>query len=333
MAVLGVQNPTMLDVVNRMDPNGSIAVVSEILNETNEMLQDMTMMEGNLPTGHRSTVRTGIPEPTFRRLYGGVQPTKSTTAQITDSTAMLEAFAEIDVALADLNGNTSEFRLSEDRAHIEGMSQAVAEATIFGDETVNPERFTGLAPRFNDLSAANADNIIPGGSVDTDNASIWLVGWGPNTVHGIYPKGSTAGLAMEDLGKVTIENQDGNGGRMRAYRTHYRWDVGLSVRDWRYVVRIPNIDRSLLNADASGSSANLNDLMFEAMERIPNLSSARFGWYMDRSIVTKLRQQTAAGVTNSMLTTDQIGGVSVTSFNGVPLRRVDTLATDEALVT
>lgn len=220
MATLAVTNPTLLDVTKALDPDGSIAAVAEILNETNEVLQDMTMIEGNLATGHRTTVRTGIPAPTWRILYGGVQPTKSTRAQITDSIGMLEAYAEIDKALADLNGNTNEFRMSEDRAHIEGMSQTMADTLFTGNEAITPERFTGFNARYNSLSAENADNIIVGGGSGADNASVWLVGWGPNTCHGIYPKGSQGGLQMTDKGQVTIENADGSNGRMEAYRTH-----------------------------------------------------------------------------------------------------------------
>lgn len=332
MATLDVTNPTLLDVMQSLDPNGSVAVVAEILNETNEVLEDMTMLEGNLPTGHRTTIRTGIPAPTWRVLYGGVQPTKSTRAQITDTCGMLEAYAEIDKALADLNGNSAAFRLQEDTAHIEGMSQSLAETIFFGDETVNPERFTGLVPRFNDLSTENGqDNIIDAGGTGSDNASIWLVGWGPNTVHGIYPKGSMGGLQMSDKGQVTIENVDGNGGRMEAYRTHYRHDVGLTVRDWRYVVRIANIDRSALTADAS-TGANLLELMFQAGETVPNLANARFAWYMDKSIRTKVRQQIAAGVSNSTLTVEDVGGRRVTKVDEIPLRRVEALAADEARV-
>src|SRR5690606_14664134 len=167
-------NPTLLDLAKRMDPDGKIPTIVEILNETNEILLDMSWVEGNLPTGHRTVVRTGIPAPTWRKLYGGVQPTKSTTAPVTDTCGMLEAYAEVDKALADLNGNTAEFRLSEDRAHIEGMNQAMADTLFYGDEDVYPERFTGLAPRYSSLLAENADNIIPAGGSGSDNASIWL---------------------------------------------------------------------------------------------------------------------------------------------------------------
>jgi hypothetical protein len=332
MATLSVANPTLLDLAKRSDTDGKVTAIVELLNETNEVLQDMSWMEGNLPTGHRTTIRSGLPAPTWRKLYGGVQPNKSTTVQVTDNTGMLEAYAEVDKALADLNGNTSAFRMSEDVAFIEGMNQEIADTLFYGNEGTEPEAFTGLSPRYNDLSAENADNIVVGGGAGADNASIWLVVWGPRTVHGIVPKGSTAGLQMQDLGEVTIEDVDGSGGRMQAYRTHYRWDAGLTVRDWRYIVRIPNIDKSLLLADAS-SGADLPDLMFQAIELIPNMSAGRAAFYMSRNTRTFLRRQLSNKVSGSTLTIDQVGGVPVMSFQGVPIRKVDALAADEALVS
>ena len=117
---------------------------------------------------------------------------------------------------------------------------------------------------------------------------------------------------------------------MQAYRSHYRWDAGLTIRDWRYFVRIANIDRSALTSDAS-TGANLPNLMFEAIDRLPNMNG-RGVFYMDRGVLTTLRQQTAAAVKQSALTVEQVGGVPVTSFQGVPIRRVDVLSGDEATV-
>jgi hypothetical protein len=333
MATLSVQNPTLLDLAKVTDPDGQIATVVEILNETNEILTDMSWMEGNLPTGHRTTIRTGIPAPTWRKLYGGVQPNKSTTVQVTDSTGMLEAYSEVDKALADLNSNTSAFRLQEDRPHIEGMNQEISDTLFFGNEDTEPEAFTGFAPRFNLLSADNGDNIIDAAGTGVDNRSIWLVVWGPNTVHGIVPKGSTAGIQVTDKGQVTVEDaSDGsNTGRMEAYRTHYRWDAGLTVRDWRFVVRIANVDFSALTADAA-TGADLPDLMFQAMELVPNLSLGRPAFYMSRTVRTFLRRQVSNGVSSSTLTVRQEGGIPITDFQGIPLRRTDALAGDEARV-
>lgn len=337
MATLSANNPTLLDLAKRLDPDGNIADVVELLNETNEVLEDMTWVEGNLSTGHLTTLRTGIPTPTWRRMYQGVQPTKSTTRQVTNTTGMLEAYAEVDVALADLNGATAEFRMSEERPHIEGLNQEIVDTLFYGNENTEPEAFTGLSPYFNDLSAESGDNIIDAGGTGSDNASIWLVVWGPNTCHGIIPKGSMAGLKVEDKGQVTIEDADGSGGRMEAYRTHYRWDAGLVVRDWRYVVRIANIDKSLLTrvytAGDFSTGANLPDLMFQAMELVPNLSLGRPVFYMSRNIRTWVRRQLAASVQNATLTTEMVQGKLTMSFDEVPMRRCDALSADEAQIT
>jgi hypothetical protein len=331
--VLETHNPTLLDLAKRSDPDGRIATIVEILNETNEILADMSWQEGNLPTGHRTTIRTGIPEPTWRRLNAGVRPSKSTTAQVTFNTGMLENYSEVDRELADLNGNTAAFRLSEDRPIMEGFNQEIAQTLFFGTEQTLPESFTGFTPYYNDLGAENADNIIDAGGDSTDNASIWLVVWDTNTVHGIVPKGSTAGLEMTDKGLVTVENQDGEGGRMEAYRTHYRWKAGLALRDWRYVVRIANIAKGGLTKDPDeAGSTDLPGLMFSALERIPNLERGRAVFYMSRFMREMVRKQVAHSVRSSTLTFENVGGRRTTMWQGMPLRRVDVLSVDEAQV-
>ncbi len=332
MATLAITHPTLADQAKRLDPNGKVDAIVEILNETNEALDQMVWIEGNLPTGHRSTIRTGLPQPTWRKLYGGVQPTRSTTTQVTDNTGMLEAYAEVDKALADLNGNTSEFRLSEDRAHIEGMNQEMAQTLFYGNEGPEPEAFTGLSPRFNDLSAENADNIIDAGGSGSDNTSIWYMIWGENTVHGIYPKGSIAGLSSDNKGQVTIEDIDGNGGRMEGYRTHYLWKPGLTVRDWRYIVRICNIDVSDLNKDITGNSADLADLLSIAFETVPSRRMGREAIYCNRTISAMLRRQVVTKVGNSTLAREDVAGRKVDVLDGAPIYRMDQLSNAEARV-
>lgn len=336
MAALNATNPTLLDVSRRLDPDGSIANIVELLEAVNPVLTDMAWVEGNLPTGHKTTVRTGLPQPTWRKLYGGVQPTKSTTAQVTDSCGMLEAYAEVDKALADLNGNAAAFRLSEDSAHIEGMSQEMASTLFYGNEGTEPEAFTGLAPRYNSKSAQNADNIIDHGGTGSDNTSIWLCVWGPNTGYGIYPKGSKAGLSMKDLGEVTIENVDGNQGRMQGYRTHYRWDAGVTIRDWRYFVRIANVDVGALTtegtaADRANEQKRLITSLIMAAERIPTFGRGRAVFYANRTIRECLR----LGIlerTSSNLTWETVEGKRVMTFDDIPFRRTDALVNNEARV-
>lgn len=330
MSTLAVTHPTILDFKTRLDPDNKVGRVIELLHQTNEVLDDMVFVEGNLPTGHQTIVRTGLPAPTWRKLYGGVAPTKSRTAKVTESTGMLEAYAEVDKALADLNGNSAAWRMSEDAAFIEGMNQEFASTLWYGNESTEPEAFTGFAPRFNDQAAANGENIITSAATpdSTDNASMWLVVWGPNTVHGIVPKGSTVGLQIEDKGQVTIESIDGNGGRMEAYRTHYRWDVGLCVRDWRYVVRI-NFDYEDLVKDAA-TGPDLIDLMMQAVELPPSLKMGRPVFYCNRGTRSWLRRQIANKVKASTLSMEDIAGKKVVAFDGIPVRRCDALTYTES---
>jgi hypothetical protein len=329
MATLSTTNPTLADVAKRQDPDGKIDTIVELLAETNEVLDDMTFLEGNLPTGHRTTIRSGLPSSTWRKLNYGVQPSKSTTVQVTDTAGMLEAYAEVDKALADLNGNSASFRLSEDRAFLESMNQTMATTLFYGDTGTDPEKFMGLAPRYSSTSAESGDNIIVGGGSGADNTSIWLVVWGPNTVHGIYPKGSQAGLKHQDLGEVTLE--DAASGKYQGYRTHYKWDIGVTLRDWRYVVRIPNIDVSNLTKDAS-SGADLVDLMVQAVEKVPNLGLGRATFYGNRTVSSILRRQ-ITNANNVRIGMDEVAGKRVMTFDGIPFRRNDAITNAEAVVS
>jgi len=327
MTVLATTHPTLLDHVKRMDPDGKVASIVELLAQTNEVLADMVWAEANGTTGHVTTVRSGLPSVTWRKLYKGVQPSKSTVVQVTESMGMLEAYAEVDKKLAMLNGNTTEFRLSEDMAFIEAMNQEMAKTLFLGNESTEPEAFTGFAARFNDQSAENARNIITDAATpdSSDNTSIWLIVWGTNTVHGIFPKGMPAGMNVEDLGEVTLE--DAAGGKYQGYRTHYEWNAGLSVRDWRYVVRIQFDLEDVVASGATGPV--LSELMAKAIRRIPNKSLGRAAFYMNTDALDALEKQCNAKSTLAFGSVMDAQGVEVDAFRKIPIRRVDAITSTE----
>jgi len=331
--ILGQNLPTLHDWARRLDPKGKIDTVVNLLAETNQILEDMVWIEGNLPTGHQTTVATGIPEPTWRTLYRGVQPTKGTTKQVVDTCGMLEARPQIDVDLAKLNGNSAEWRLSEERLHIEGMNQEMASTLFYGDTRDEPEKFMGLHPRFSSKSADNGGQIIdadPGGSA-TDLTSIWVVVWGPNTVHGIFPKGSKAGMQITDNGKQTVT--DANGGRYDVLESHYKWDCGLSVRDWRYVVRIANISMGALESfdGTTDSAPNLIRLLIQAVETVPEVNLGKPVIYCNRKVRTWLRIMVNEKP-NVYLSLDEYGGKKVLTFDGIPIKRCDKILTTESRI-
>ncbi len=323
---------TLIDWAKRLDPQGKVPTIVELLAQTNQILDDMLFREGNLPTGHRTTIRTGLPAVYWRLLNQGVAPSKSSTAQVDEQAGMLEAWSEVDKDLALLNGNVSQFRLSEAKAFLEAMNQEMAQTVIYGNSGLAPEEFTGLAPRFSAIAGAtNAENIIDGGGTGSDNTSIWLVAWGEETVHGIFPKGSKAGLVHEDYGEVTVEVTAGiAGNRMRALQERYQWKAGLVVKDWRYAVRICNIDVSDL---AGAAPPDLISMMEQAEEIIPN-ELGRKAFYAPRRVTRYLRKQVRTSVANGGgLTFENFAGKRIMAFDGIPIRKVDAILLTEARVT
>lgn len=347
MATLGLNGKvTLLDWARSNDPDGKTATVVELLGQTNEILKDMVWIEGNLPTGHRTVVRTGLPSAVWRKLYKGVPPSKSIRAQVDDSCGMLETRAEIDKDVVELNGNTASFRLSEAQAFLETMNQNMAEVLIYGDTAVDPEKFTGLVPRYNTVNPAVpvSQNVIDGGGTGTDNSSVWLVVWGAQTVHGIFPKGSKAGLQHEDLGLIDAFDEDRN--RYRAYADHWQWKCGISVRDWRYVVRICNIDISDLIAQtgtqALTAATYLPKLMIRALARIPAQGMGVPVFYANRTVKEYLAINAMDKTSNVLSISEgfnQFGDAGVSyptqelRFQGVPVRLVDRILSTEARVT
>lgn len=347
MAVIGNTALTLADWAKRVDDDGKMATVVDLLSQSNAMMEDMLWVEGNQTSGHKTTIRTGLPQGTWRQLYQGVQPTKSTTAQITEACGNLEGYSELDKDLADLNGNTAEFRLSEEGGFYEGMTQQVQSAFLYANSLNTPAQIMGLAPRYNTVQVANAasaNNVIDMGGTGSTNCSMWVVGWGPNSVHGIFPKGKIAGLQMTDLGEDVKVLSDGS--MYRVYRSHFKWECGLAVRDWRYVVRMCNIDVTLLTG---ASAANLINGLVSAFHRFPTapssmrittdptkpsgvLGATRFAIYCNRQVAAALDRQ-AMNKTNLLLSIGEFDGKPVTMFRGVPIRVVDRLLTTEARIT
>lgn len=335
----GGELPNLVNVTKRMDPDGSIAKIAELLEQSNPIIQDIPLIEGNLATGHRTTVRSDTPTPTWRRLNYGVRPSKSNTTQVDDTIGMCEDFAEVDKDLAMLNGNTAEFRMSEDIPHIEGMSNEMASTLFYGDTETDPEKFLGLAPRYDtldvasikhsaQLNSAHLPNVIDFGGTGANLTSLWYIVWGESTVHGIYPKGSQAGLITEDLGLGKLTDNDG--GRFMGYTSHYQWKMGLCVRDWRYIARVVNIDLSQL--DSATAQATLYQSMIKAMHAIPPAGRGRGTFYCGGAVMAML-DFAAVEKANAFLTMKEVFGEEVLAFRNRPLRESHSILENETQVT
>lgn len=337
MGALASSSPTLLDIAKAMDPMGKISAVAEVLNHHNEILDDMTWKEGNLPTGHQVTLRKSIPAASFRLFNQGLTPVKATTGQNVETCAMMANYSQIDKDLAMLNGNTAAFRMSQDKGILEGFNQTLASTLIYGDTTVDPEKFVGLAPRYYSSAAATVGtNVIKAGGSSNANSSIWLVGWSPETVYGVFPKGSQAGFTVQDLGEQTV--YDANNLPFQAYRTYYQWKAGIAVEDWRYVVRIANIDIANLEtaSDSTDNSANVLKYMSMALDKLYNISGVRPVFYANQRVRSMLRVK-FFNKSNALLSLSDVKGASgitrpTLMFQGYPVRRCDEILNTESNV-
>lgn len=325
---LSVENPTLLDMIKRTDPNGAIAKVVEALAKRTPLIEDMAVVEGNLPTGHRFTTRTGLPSIGWRRFNEGVAAGKSKADQIDESCGMLEGRSVVDCELAELNGNGPAFRASEDMAFLQSFHQEIETGVFYHSTKTAPEKFMGLAPRLDSLSGPYNKQIVSSqiSSSGNDQTSMYFVAWHPETVFAIYPKGSVGGLKAHDMGTQMVEDAAGN--RYRAFETVWNWKFGLCVKDARYLVRLANIDTSAI----VGTGKLLIEDMIKAYHRLQDTNTGRLAIYCNRTIATYLHLQAQDSVKNSTLSIDNIGGKPITTFLGIPIRTTDALLDTEAVV-
>ncbi len=343
------QWPTLLDISSRLDPEGKIPVIAEMLSQSNDYADDLPWVEANEATGHEFVFRTSIPAGAWRQYNMGVPYSKSTTAKARVGLGMLEDYSQVDRALAEHSGDREKFRESEDVAFLEGMSQTIAQTFFYGNSVTNPAQFMGLSTFYNTLStssAANAANVMSGGGSGSSNASLWLIGWGPETIFGLYPRGSKAGLDMEDKGDI-VPGFDSFGNRFEAYTSWFRQQAGLCPKDWRYGVRLANLDTT--TAGLAGPNAyDLFAGMGQMLMMFPKLSGHTSGvvktdapmddkgvrpvFYTNRTVRHWMDVQSIRN-RNVLLGINDYAGNPVMGFRGIPVKIVDQLTDTEATVS
>ena len=332
MATLGATFVDLIDIYKQQDGNGQYIPVIEMLKEMNPILEDAIAIECNKGTSHLHTVRTGLPAVTWGKLYQGIPQGKSRTAQVEDTTGFVEGLSTIDQRLLDLSTNEGAVRLSEAMAYLEAMNQEVASKMFYGNTASDPEEFMGLAPRFNDKSASNGNQIIDAGGTGSDNTSIWFVTWGDNQTCLLYPKGTKAGVQREDMGKQRLT--DGSGNAYYGKEEKFTWHVGLAVKDWRYVSRIANVDVS----DMQAGSVALYDFMRKAYYQLQNrrVAGGKIAIYCNRDVLESLDAlATNQGASDNFvrLKPMEIEGKEVMTYRGIPIRETDAIVNTEAQVT
>lgn len=333
---IGDQNPTMIDAARRTDPNGAIAMVVEQLSKETPELQDATMLEGNLPTGTRISLRTALPTVSWRMANQGIAGSKSLADQVDEVCGQLAGRSVVDPDVANLGGNEAAFRASEDKSFVAAMGYEVATGAWYHDLASNPEKFEGLSPRMGITSGLYGGQIVradqvSGGSASSgsDQASAWWICWGPKSVYFMYPKGSKAGLQHQDMGLQMVTDAAGN--RFPAWETVWKWNIGLTVEDYRQVVRVADIDTSAI----AETGTLLLQALLKGYYQLHNPRAGRSVLYVNRKIAYYLAAQAIFGAVNSTLKYehDLKVGTQTLMFMGCPVRTTDSLLNTEAIVS
>ena len=337
MATVGNLALTMMDYRKRLDPDGSLAFIMECCAQNNPIMNNIKWMEGNLPTGIQTTQRIALPAPSIRVINQGIDPSKSATKQITDTCMMYESRSQVDVKLLKLQSNPEAFRRSEDAAHIEGFAQEVASTLIYGDIDKNPDKFNGIAVRYNtfagDKGSVGYQVIDAGfGGSGAVNGSAYLIGFGEHATAGIYPKGTQCGLKMTDLGEGDAFDEKHR--PFRAVTTLFEYNVGMTVRDIRQNAAVRNIDCSALESLTDANAKKLIDKFIIAKNRIRNLSQAgtSFGWYVPDAIYDFLETYLLNKNNVHVVRADLENGITGIRLGGIPVYKMDAMLTTEAKI-
>lgn len=340
MATIGSYYPTLIDAYK----GSAEGAVIELLAQQNPILDDAIAVECNLDTAHRHMIRTGLPSVSWGRLYQGIKQSKSTMQQVDDTTGFVHARSEIDVRLLDLAPDKAKARLVDTMPFLEALNQEMATGIFYNDTATTPEKFKGLAARYDAYSATRPDprkpvignQVIDGGGRGADNTSFWFVTWGDHATHLLYPKGTKAGVKIEDKGEQRV--LDPNGDPYYAKETLYTWHIGAAVKDFRYNARGANIDMNMANDGATDVWALLRRAYYRLQSRRQNAKSSRIALYMNKDLLEILDAQssdralTKNGTNHTHLTTQFVEGAEVKFYRGVPIKETDALLNTEEAV-
>lgn len=347
MATNGLVN--YIDWARSVDPDGKPAKVAQLLSQCNQMLKDMIWQQANMALAHKITVGVGLPQGTFRSFNMGVPFSKAINSQLQFGITELVGYSGVDRSIAELWDNLKAYRYQQDMAHLEGMSQQVTGAFLYANEGTNAGQITGFMPLYNTVNSAtayNAANVIDGGGTGSSNSSILYCNWGDMSGYGIFPKGTPSGIVYEDKGDIT-PLYDANNNRFEGYTSFFRIKFGLCINDWRYFVRIANLDTTTAGL-AGATPPDLFVMLSKAMGKIPASSRRVFNAdetddptnpkpgtmpviYVNRTIQEYLDIQ-AIRVPNVLISLKDYAGQPVEGFRGIPIRILDQMLVSESRV-
>ena len=325
---------TLIDLVKMLSPNdGRLLFVAQTLARKNPIVREVPILEANQILAHVGSRQNSLPTVQKRAINDGVPKSTHKEIPVTAPMSLFETMSQIDEELLRLAGaNAAAFRERKDAAFVEAMAQAVADEIFFGSLADDVLGFNGLATMFNSLSTyPNGDSSwyynVQNGGGSTGCTSIWVIEWGPEKAHLIYPKGTQGGIEINDLGKQLVTGVTAST-QFVAYVTQFKWRCGMYVQDERCVQRIGNIERT--------GAANIfdDDMLITALNRLPDMGeNPNTRIYCNRQIRTQMDIRVKDKNNVNYVNNNDAFGKPVMYFRGVPVQVCDALNTAESDVS
>lgn len=346
MAEIGGRYFTFRDIEAGKRPDGTFdADVVNLMSQENPVLKDIPWKQCLRGREDVTTIRTGVPDAVLRMYYEGVRGSKGTKKQVVNSCATCSTAIEFDWRLYEQTDNRAAFLGDEQRAHADVIGQLVATALFYGDIAANPKGINGFAKTLSVYGAngstvcndtANAAHYVYSAGATGGNAhrrSIFLIGWGARSAHGIYPQGTSAGIQMGQVRSQYIDDGSNDHKQLLVGIQEINWDIGLNIRDFRYCGRIGDIDiGGLFKAPSDQDFVDITALIRRMLCRV-KAEGVTQRLYMPRVVWEGIVYQFGALTQGNAIKFQDLEQKKDASVMGIPVAFNDALNVDEAALT
>lgn len=347
MQVNGSRALTYLDLLKGLDPKGKFDHrVINLAVKSNEMLEDITVVEANNGTALETTFRTEVPKPVWTQYYGGIPSNKGSKAKLKVSCGRMATKIVVDKKMYDDASDKDAVIYDEIMSAQDGMRMEMGDMLVYGKLADNPLGFNGLMKHYDTIGADSADDSrsehyvfdafgkAGGAQAASEDrlGSILLCGWSPNTITCFHSQGhAQGGIEVTPKRVVDVADPDkGGDATYEAYLQYLYWELGLAVRDFRYAGRIANIQRDdMLNGTDKGLA------YIELIDRLSTRvldSGVKQAWYMDKLMFEKVRTLFSRLTRDNAITFSQAEGRKEKKLFGIPVRIQECMKVNESKV-
>ena len=334
---------TMIEVAKSIGAQGNDLYLVDTLSQRVPFLEEGYWMEADDFQSHHFMQALTEPVGVDSVVNIGVGWDVYAQTPVTELIQGIEDYLRIDMRILSKRRNPEQYLKQQTDGFIRGLVKTIHDRILYGNYIgtsgstavgvgpstsiggASPFRIIGLATRYNTIATNPWYNVTSNaGSGANAQSSTWAIVWGQDGAFFVYPHGGQNFVKVEDLGMQLV--YDSNNKPYTAYVIHFIIQFGLCVADPRKVQRLANITTS-----AAWTSTN----QLKALGQLPDgLDGAVL--YVPRFVFTQMQiDATGYGIANSakFYTKEEVWGHQQSMFQGIPIRMVERIATNEAVVS